>query len=130
MRVGMAGGPDGRSRNCVCQAAEPDGSQTLLIRISGQSVKVTVPPAHLERIVESFQHAAIQRAHQHVKNMPFVRLTVTAAHVAHKLEMSELMVSTLELGSVVLVAESAVLQNMKTEIDRALSYRGGSQAPN
>jgi hypothetical protein len=114
----------------VLQTPDRNGGQALLVRIDGQDVEVTIPLPQLEQIVESFQHAAIDRAYQQGKDMPFIRLTVTAAHVAHKAEMSELSISTLELGSVVLVTQSNVLQNMKTEIDRALSYRGGSQAPN
>ena len=91
----------------VLQTLQGNGAQTLILRIDRQDVEVTVSLPQLEQIVESFQHAAIYRAYQQGNDLPFVRLTMTGAHVAHKSEMSELMVSTLELGSVVLVAESA-----------------------
>ena len=114
----------------VAPDANQDGSHSIFVQHEGKQVEVVIPLQHLQELIGEFQQAAIQRAQETVENIRIPQLTVTAIDHAHKGPSCELMVSTTQTGTFVLLMEDDQLRKMHAEIDRVLSFRGGSNAQN
>jgi len=114
----------------IAKNSNADGSHSVRINHDGKDVELTIPLQHLEDLVGTFQVAAILRAHETARNIRIPRLDVTRVDIAHQGPICELMVSTIQTGTVVLLMKDDLLRHMKAEIDRVLSHRGGSAARN
>ena len=114
-----------RAVSLLDEAAD-DGSHTLVVEVEpGKATRVKVPLALTTELVSRFQQAAIDRAQKQAQNALLVTVTAYGIGVAHSRQACELMVSTEELGAVVVVASDELLRCMKVEIDKALAYRTG-----
>lgn len=89
----------------VSTSINEDGSYSVLIE-------------HLQDIVSQFQVSAISVAYETNKNIRIPELSVIRIDIAHKGSSCELMVSTTQTGTVVLLMKDDHLRKMKTEIDR------------
>lgn len=114
----------------VAEKANEDGSHSILINHNGEQAETIIPLQHLQELIGAFQLAAIETAYETNRNIRIPRLDVTRIDIAHQGPACELMVSTTQTGTVVLLMKDNLLRKMKAEIDRVLSHRGGSTARN
>lgn len=63
------------------------------------------------------------------QNARLPMLTAKSIGLAHQGQETALMVSTSQMGSVVLLASDDVLLKLRSEIDRVLTFRSGPATP-
>jgi hypothetical protein len=111
----------------VAEKCEPDGSHMILVMMDdGQEIEVIAPLSEVEIIIRYFQEAVTARAERDARNIVTPELTVTGFFLGHRGPRCELMVSSDRMGSLALLANDDLLRHAKKEIDRVLSFRGGS----
>jgi hypothetical protein len=109
----------------IADECEADGGHALIIETEGGAqIEVIVPLRHVEDMIQKFQGAALKRANQSAQNASVPTLELAGVHLAHKGPRCELMVSTIEMGAVVLIASDECLGAMKKTINEVLSFRG------
>jgi hypothetical protein len=88
-------------------ANEPnqDGSHSVLIDHDGKHIEVVIPLQHLLELMGKIQIAGVDRAYEMNRNMRVPQLTVNRIDIAHQGPICELMVSTTQTGTVVLLME-------------------------
>jgi CBS-domain-containing membrane protein len=114
----------------VATDSNEDGSHSILIEHEGKQVPVVIPIQHLQDLIGQFQVSAIHKAHESVESIRIPELSVTRIDIAHKGPSCELMVSTTQTGTVVLLMNDDQVRKMRAEVDRVLSHRGDSIARN
>src|SRR3990167_1141842 len=112
----------------VAPQSEADGSQMIIVSPDRgiTKIEVSVPLPKLEELVAQFQQAAIHRAIEAVRNVALPTLHAYSIQTAHAAQSSQLLLSTDELGAVVIEASDNLLRHLKLEVDKVLSFRGGS----
>lgn len=108
----------------------PDGSYNVIALDGDRRIEVQFDANAMQQVCSTFQISAIQHASELAKNVPAPIFEARAVNAAHRGVESQLMVSTLQIGSFVLQASNQFLQHMKQEIDRVLTYRSGPTTVN
>jgi hypothetical protein len=112
----------------VIDKPNKDGDNVIEITLGdGSTFAATKDLGAAQILVEILQHRLVRWAHESAKNLRFPEYVVTDVAVAHKGPGAQLMVTTSQIGSVVLRMPDDVLRKTRQEIDRVLTYRSGSQ---
>ena len=107
----------------IADSPNLDGSYDGTIDRNGERIAVSIP---LQELIAKFQARIFTMSQQ--TQIP--QLAVHRIDVIRKEATCELMVSTIQTGSVVLAMSDADLQNMRKQINHVLAFRGGSSVPN
>jgi hypothetical protein len=106
----------------------PDGGQTVSLKMEGGSnLNIHFPPDLLRQMMGAFEASYSQRLASGKIRRDHLVLTCIAAGIAQNRTDIQLSLSTVETGQTVLLADDALLQSLKNQIDRALSLRGGHE---
>lgn len=107
-----------------------DGSYSVIVKRDNETFEMLIGENEMKQMVAAYQTSLIQRAHQDIKNVSIPVFAMNDVNIAHKGIETQLMVATLETGTVVLKATDYLLKKMKHEIDRVLTYRATPNAKN
>jgi|SRR5262245_5517141 len=110
----------------IADRPNPDGSHDVTIDHNGERIAVNIHPQHVQELIAKFQARIFRMGEQ----MQIPQLAVNRIEVARKESICDLMVSTVQAGTMVLAMSDADLRHMKKEIDRVLAYRRGSTEKN
>jgi len=104
----------------IADSPNLDGSHDVTIDNNGERIAVNISLQHVQELVAKFQARIFE------KQLQIPQLAVHRIDVIRKEATCELMVSTVQTGTVVLAMRDAELRQMKKEIDRVLAYRCSS----
>lgn len=103
---------------------EPDGAHMIKVAdFGGDPFEVIIHPWELAKFVATLQSGLVNRAAE--TNMP--QLKVDSIGLAHNGKVTGLIVSTNQMGRLVLEFDPEVLRLLRGEIDRALSFIEGPE---
>jgi hypothetical protein len=108
--------------------AEPnkDGDNVIGITLGdGSTFDAVIDLGAAQQLVETLQRRLILWADESAKNLRFPQLEVTDAHVAHQGPAAQLILTTSQMGSLVLLMPDEVLRKAQREIDRVVTLRSG-----
>ena len=104
--------------------AEPDGGHMIKVAdFGGEPFEVWIRPDQIAQLLNVLQEGVISRAMATADNARFPTLTAETIGLAHQGREVALLVSTTEIGSLVLQASDEVLDNLRSELDRLKTYR-------
>ena len=103
----------------IADNPNPDGSYDAVFAHNDELIEFNIPLQRVQELVAKFQAQIFELSPQ----MQCPQLAVHRIEVARKETTCELMVSTVQTGTVVLAMSNADLRQMKKEIDRVLAYR-------
>jgi hypothetical protein len=109
---------------------EPNNEGDNVIGITlgdGSTFDLTIDLAAAQSLVEILQQRLVRWASESVKDLRFPMVDVIAVDVSHKGPEAQLMVSTTQIGSLVLRMPDDVLRKAQQEIGRVVTYRSGPQ---
>jgi len=106
----------------IADGPNPDGSHNVIINHSDEQLTVNIPLPCVQELIAKFQAQIFEMRHQ----MRIPKLAVNRIEAVRKEAICELMVSTVQTGTVVLAMSDADLRQMKKEIDRVLGYRAAA----
>ena len=110
---------------------DDDGDNVIQITMSdGRTVDAVIDLAAAQTLVQILQRRLVRWADESVKNFRLPQLEVIDAGVAHEGPGAQLMVSTSQIGSVVLRMSDDILRKAQQEIGRVVTYRSGPQSKN
>ena len=93
----------------------------------GSTFDVTIDLGAAQELVEILQRRLVHWASESARNLSLPEFEVIDAAVSHAGPATQLMVSTTQIGSLVLRMPDEVLRKARDEIDRVLTYRSGPQ---
>lgn len=104
-------------------ARDDDGSHRIKIRLADSSeVQVALTPEQAGLLIGALQRTALDHLETFAESRPHPVLSVARVDLAQG-ATSELMVTTVEVGSLVLQMETVELLKAKSEIERLLALR-------
>jgi hypothetical protein len=113
----------------VERRANAAGDQIIEVTCSdGAKIDVAIDLAAAQTLVQYLQEQLVEWAHKSAKNLNLPQLDVTRVDMAHQGGAAELMVSTAQMGRMVLRVSDDMLRHAQKEIDRVLQYRSPSSA--
>jgi len=106
-----------------------DGDNVIEVTCAdGTKIDATIDPAAAQLLVEILQRRLVTLAHEAAKNLSFPQLQVDRVDLGHSGPTAQLMVSTAQMGAVILLMSDDTLRKARSEIDRVLSYRSPSKS--
>jgi len=103
---------------------DSDGDNIIEITCTDATkIDVAIDLAAAQVLVEILQKRLVLWAHQYVKNLALPQIDVVQVDLAHQGRDAQLMVTTDQIGTLVLRMSDDNLRKARREIDRALSYR-------
>jgi len=110
---------------------DTDGDNVLEISFAdGSTINAAIDPATAQTLVEILQRRLIFWAAESAKNLRFPQIDAADVAVAHQGSEAKLILTTVQMGTVVVQMDDAALQKARAEIGRVLIYRSGSNAKN
>src|SRR5262245_41144600 len=106
----------------IADGPNPDGSHDVTIDHNGEKLTINIPLPRVQELIAKFQARIFTMSQQ----TQFPQLAVDRIEVAHKESICELMVSTVQTGTVVLAMSDKDLRQMKQEVERVLAYRAAA----
>jgi hypothetical protein len=113
--------------------SEPDGDGNNVIQVTmsdGRNIDVRIDLSAAQTLVEILQRRLVHWAHESAQNLRLPQIEVIDASVAHEGPGAQLMVSTSQMGYLVLRMHDDVLRKAQHELDRVVTYRSGPQSKN
>jgi hypothetical protein len=105
-----------------------DGDNVIGITLGdGSTFDAVIDLSGAQKLVEILQRRLVLWASESAKNLRFPQTDVIDVDVAHKGPGAQLMVTTSQIGSLVLLMRDDVLRKALLEIGRVLTYRSGPQ---
>jgi hypothetical protein len=115
----------------ILPESNSDGDNVIGITLGdGSTFDVAIDLGAAQQLVEILQRRLVRWANESAQNLRFPQLEVIDADVAHKGPGAKLMVSTSQVGCLVLLMSDNVLRKAQQEIGRVLTYRSGPQSKN
>ena len=108
----------------------PDGSQVLQVTSHDAIFEVEIPAAELPLFLETMQKSLICRLALGGGTVVLPALEVNDINLAHRGTTTELLVSTAEIGSMVLRLSDETLSALKHKIGGAMLYRSWARFRN
>src|SRR5215468_5386998 len=108
----------------------PDGSQVLQVTSYDAIFEVEIPAAELPLFLETMQKSLICRLALGGGTVVLPALEVNDINLAHRGTTTELLVSTAEIGSMVLRLSDETLSALKHKIGGAMLYRSWARFRN
>jgi hypothetical protein len=108
-----------------------DGDSVIGITLGdGSTFDVAIDLGAAQTLVEILQRRLVRWADESAKNLRLPQIEVIDAGVAHEGPGAHLMVTTSQIGSLVLLMSDDVLRKAQQEIGRVVTYRSGPQSMN
>lgn len=108
----------------IHQEIGPDGSREVDVAFAdGSFVRATISADRVGPIAGILQEGLLNRPSEGGAFPVFPEIRLVDTHIGHGADATELMVSTVEIGHVILHATDAALTKMRSEIDRLLALR-------
>jgi hypothetical protein len=115
----------------ILPESNSDGDNVIGITLGdGSTFDVAIDLGAAQQLVEILQRRLVRWANESAQNLRFPQLEVIDADVAHQGPGAKLMVSTSQVGCLVLLMSDNVLRKAQQEIGRVLTYRSGPQSKN
>jgi hypothetical protein len=94
----------------IADSPNSDGSREFIINHNGEQIAVNIPLQRVQELIAKFQARIFE------KQMQIPQLAVNRIEVAHKEAICELMVSTVQTGTMVLAMSDADLRQIKKKL--------------
>jgi hypothetical protein len=116
----------------VADRLDADGSQFLeIVTLDGTRLEAKMPAESLDLFFRTMQKNLIERiASKAEGSVSLPEFQVTGLNLAHKGHATELMVSTAQFGSLVLILSDDALLMLKKQIERVKLHRSGPKSQN
>jgi hypothetical protein len=102
-----------------------DGDNVIEVILGdGSRFDASIDLGAAQKLVEILQQRLVRWASESAKNLRFPQLEVIDTGVSHAGQEAQLMVSTTQMGWLVLQMTEEVLQKAKDDLDRVLPWRG------
>jgi len=95
--------------------------------VDGSTIDVAIDLTAAQTLVEVLQRQLVRQAHKSTKNFRVPELDVSQVDVAHKGPLAQLMVTTSQIGALVLRMPDEVLRMAQQEIGQVMTYRSVTQ---
>ena len=110
---------------------DSDGNNVIQITMSdGRTIDAAIDLAAAQTLVEILQRRLVRWADESAKNLRLPGIKVIDAGVAHEGPGAQLMVSTSQMGYLILAMADDVLKKAQSEIGRVVTFRSGPQSKN
>ena len=96
----------------------------------GRTIDAAIDLAAAQTLVEILQQRLVRWAHESAQNLRLPQIEAIDAGVVHEGPGAQLMVSTSQMGYLVLRMHDDVLRKAQHELDRVVTYRSGPQSKN
>jgi hypothetical protein len=108
-----------------------DGDNVIGITLGdGSTFDVAIDLGAAQQLVEILQRRLVRWAHESAQNLRLPQIEAIDASVVHEGPGAQLMVSTSQMGYLVLRMHDDVLRKAQHELDRVVTYRSGPQSKN
>ncbi len=109
--------------------AEPDGSHMIEVSHGDCVIEVRIDPEQVAILLNRLQLTAMAHAQATAQNMTFPELTATRIALAHRGREVAMMVSTAQIGSLVVRLSDPLFETLRSEVDRMKTYRSAPPRP-
>jgi hypothetical protein len=110
---------------------DSDGNNVIQITMSdGRTIDAAIDLAAAQTLVQILQRRLVRWADESAKSLRLPQIEVIDAGVAHQGPGAQLMVSTSQMGYLVLAMADEVLRKAQSEIGRVVTFRSGPQSKN
>jgi hypothetical protein len=112
----------------ISAEAGDDGSRVIFVNFDGKTYPLTLNPESTPILLRQLQREASALAEERGDTLELFQLQVSDIALAHQNREVGLLVSTDQLGEVVLRFDDHLLERLRLELDRMMTYR--SAPPN
>lgn len=107
--------------------AEPDGSHMVQVALGDCTIEVRIDREQVATLLNHFQLAAMVQTQTETRTLSFPEIDATQIALAHKGREVALMVSTAQMGTLVIRLTDDQMNDLRSELDRLKTYRSAPQ---